>query len=170
MTTYAIDLGHGCNFDGGAVGILKEENVINVVGRLVINKLLQLGHEVIEVRPVTANSTRHSLQQRCNTANAFKADVFVSIHANKHKGQAHGTEVFAISTKGRALAAKVLRNICSLGFFSRGVKNGSHLFVLKNTAMVAILIELFFLDSTKDVALYNAEKLATAIVEGLTAA
>lgn len=168
MTTYAIDLGHGCNFDGGAVGILKEEKVINVVGRLVINKLLQLGHEVIEVRPVTADSTRHSLQQRCNTANANRADVFVSIHGNKFNGEAHGTEVFAVSTKGRALAAKVLRNICSLGFFNRGVKNGSKLFVIRNTAMVGILIELFFIDSQKDVALYNAEKLATAIVEGLT--
>ena len=34
-----IDLGHGCNYDGGAVGIIKEEEIINTVGNKVITKL-----------------------------------------------------------------------------------------------------------------------------------
>jgi hypothetical protein len=42
-----------------------------------------------------------------------------------------------------------------LGFKSRGVKQGDHLFVLKYTQAPAILIELFFIDSKADVELYK---------------
>lgn len=165
---FGIDIGHNCHPDGGAVGI-KAENALNVeVGTKVIAKLKKLGHEVVECKPKEANSVSHSLWQRVNTANAACVDLYVSIHFNAFNRNAHGTEVFAISPTGRKYAFQVLEQICKLGFFNRGVKNGSKLLVVKNTKAPAILIECCFCDSKRDMDLFDAEKMATAIVEGLT--
>ncbi|MBD0389332.1 MAG: peptidoglycan-binding protein, partial [Nostoc sp. C3-bin3] len=51
---------------------------------------------------------------------------------------------------------------------NRGVKSGSHLYVLKNTDMPAILVECCFIDSQKDMNLFEPEAMANAIVKGLT--
>lgn len=164
----AIDFGHGVNCDGGAAGIIKEEDIINNIGRLVANKLGAMGHTVIEVRPSYASSTGDSLSQRVNKANSNNADLFVSIHANAGGGK--GTEVFTYNGKEVSQARNVLNNICALGFRNRGIKNGSNLYVVRNTNMTAMLIEICFIDTKSDVDLYNslgAEKIADAIVKGL---
>lgn len=62
----------------------------------------------------------------------------------------------------------MINEICSLGFFNRGVKDGSHLYVLKNTCIPAIFVEYCFVDSAMDINLLNADRMAGAIVKGLT--
>jgi N-acetylmuramoyl-L-alanine amidase len=62
----------------------------------------------------------------------------------------------------------VLREIVALGFNSRGVKNGAHLYVIRNTSAPAILVECCFCDSRRDMDLFDPEKMANAIVKGLT--
>ncbi|MBE9104168.1 N-acetylmuramoyl-L-alanine amidase [Nostoc cf. edaphicum LEGE 07299] len=165
---FGIDSGHNCPPDTGARGIKFEDNLTLDVGNRVIAKLRALGNEVVVCRPSSANTVRDSLSKRCSTANATKVDIFVSIHFNAFNKQANGTEVFATSDTGRKIAKPVLDEIIKLGFFNRGVKSGSHLFVLKNTDMPAILIECCFLDSQKDMNLFNPEAMANAIVKGLT--
>ncbi len=165
---FGIDIGHNCPPDTGARGIKIEDNLTLDVGNRVISKLKALGHEIVECKPDRANSVGDSLRKRCAKANASKVDVFVSIHFNCFNGQANGTEVFAASDTGRRIAKPVLDEILKIGYFNRGVKSGSHLFVLKNTDMPAILIEGCFIDSQKDMSLYNAETMANAIVKGLT--
>lgn len=165
---FNIDIGHNCPPDGGAVGIRAENHLTMEVGKLVIQKLEALGHTVVNCTPTSSTSVRDSLQQRVKKSNAAKADLFVSIHFNAFNGQAHGAEVFAISQAGKKYAQNVLNQICSLGFFNRKVKNGLKYFVLRNTKAVAILIECCFCDSKRDMNLFDAEKMATAIVEGLT--
>jgi N-acetylmuramoyl-L-alanine amidase len=165
---YGIDIGHNSPPDSGARGIKFEDNLNVDVGNRVISKLQALGHEVIPCNPTRSSSVRDSLSQRCNKANAARVEVFVSIHFNAFNGQANGTEVFSASDSGRRIAQPVLDEIVKLGFFNRGVKNGSHLFVLRNTNMPAILVECCFIDSQKDMNLFNAEATANAIVKGLT--
>ncbi|HIK05884.1 MAG TPA: N-acetylmuramoyl-L-alanine amidase [Trichormus sp. M33_DOE_039] len=165
---YGIDIGHNCPPDTGARGIRFEDNLTVDVGTKVISKLQALGHEVVSCKPDRAASVRDSLSQRCNKANAARVEVFVSIHFNAFNGQANGTEVFATSEAGRRIAQPVLDEIIKLGYFNRGVKSGSHLFVLRNTNMPAILVECCFIDSQKDMNLFNAEATANAIVKGLT--
>ncbi|WP_026734118.1 N-acetylmuramoyl-L-alanine amidase [Fischerella sp. PCC 9605] len=165
---FGIDIGHNCPPDTGARGIKFEDNLTLDVGNRVIAKLKALGHQVVECKPARASSVSESLRKRCATANANKVDTFVSIHFNAFNRQANGTEVFAVSDTGRRIAKPVLDEIVKLGFFNRGVKNGSHLFVLKNTDMPAILVEGCFVDSQKDMNLYNPEAMANAIVKGLT--
>jgi N-acetylmuramoyl-L-alanine amidase len=165
---FGIDSGHNCPPDTGAKGIQLEDNLTLDLGNRVIAKLKALGHEAISCKPSKADTVRESLAKRCDTANAANVDIFVSIHFNAFNGQANGTEVFAISETAKNIANYVLNEIVKLGFSNRGVKSGNHLFVLKNTKMPAILVEGCFIDSQKDMNLYNAEAMANAIVKGLT--
>jgi N-acetylmuramoyl-L-alanine amidase len=165
---FGIDSGHNCPPDTGARGIKVEDNLTLDVGNRVIAKLRALGNEVVVCRPSSARTVTESLSKRCSTANASRVDIYVSIHFNAFNRQANGTEVFATSEAGRKIAKPVLDEIVKLGFFNRGVKSGSHLYVLKNTDMPAILIECCFIDSQKDMNLFNPEAMANAIVKGLT--
>ena len=169
MKKFGIDLGHNCDYDGGAVGIKSENFLIREVGWRVIKKLKALGHTVINCSPQqSVTSLGDSLRQRTNRANKYNVDVFVSIHFNAFNGQAYGTEVLYFSSSGKRIAAPVLKEIASLGFYNRGLKYRNNLHVLKATRMPAILIECCFCDSAKDMRLFDAEKMANAIVKGLT--
>lgn len=165
---YGIDIGHNCYPDLGAKGIEQEDMLTMEVGTKVIAKLRTLGHQVIECKPSRTWSVGSSLRYRCNVANANQVDTFVSIHFNSFNGQAHGAEVYAVSKAGQNIAKRVLECLVELGHHNRGVKDGSHLYVVKHTKMPAILVECCFCDSEKDMALYNAEAQANAIVLGLT--
>ncbi len=164
---YGIDIGHNCPpVDTGAVGIRKEDELNKEVGTKLMEKLKALKHEVVYCTPSYASSLSNSLFRRINKANAEKVDFYVSIHFNA--GGGHGTEVFAISKEGKEVAKRVVDAIATLGYFNRGVKDGSWLYVLKNTKMPAILVESGFVDSKEDMEKFNAENIANAIVKGLT--
>jgi len=165
---FGIDIGHNCPPDTGANKIKQEDKLTKEVGTKVIEKLKLLGHQVVNCTPSQASTVRESLAKRVQTANSQNVDVFVSIHFNAFNGQAHGTEVFAVSDKGRRIAKSVLENIVNLGFVNRKVKDGSHLYVVRNTNMPAILVECCFCDSVADMNRYDGEAMANAIVKGLT--
>lgn len=167
-----IDIGHNCPpSDTGAVGFKKEDDLAKDVGTRLIKKLSAAGHSVINCTPSTA-AEGESLRKRVNKANVNQVDIFVSIHFNKADGKAFrtdkpiGTEIFALSNIGKAIAQSVLTEIVKLGFKNRGVKN-AQFFVLKHTSMPAILIECCFVDSQADMNLFDAEKMADAIKVGL---
>jgi N-acetylmuramoyl-L-alanine amidase len=164
---FGIDIGHNCPPDTGATGIKSEDSLVKDVGNRVIEKLKAAGHVVVKCNPEKAETVRHSLGQRVACSNEHAVEIFVSIHFNAFNFEAYGSEVFAISPVGKALGKKVLKEICSLGFFNRGVKDGSHLFVLKHTDAPAILIECAFCDSERDMKIFDAEKMASAITRGL---
>lgn len=162
----AIDRGHGCRCDGGAVGIRREEDLIEAVADCLVKRLRNAGQQIVEVRPSWASSTSNSLSRRCQAANNANADIFVSLHFNAFNGSAHGTEVYAISGKGKAIARRVVNNISNLGYFNRGVKHRGF-YILRYTSMPAILIEGCFVDSQRDINLFDGDKMAQAIVTGL---
>ncbi|MDZ8050984.1 MAG: N-acetylmuramoyl-L-alanine amidase [Aulosira sp. ZfuVER01] len=163
---FGIDMGHNCPPDTGALGVKKEDILTKEVGTLLMQKLKAAGHTVIDCTPQTASSVTNSLLQRANKANANNVNIFVSIHFNAFNGKVNGTEVFAISNASKGIAQSVLKEIVKLGFNNRGVKN-TGLFVLKNTNMPAILIECCFCDSQTDMDIFDAEKMAEAIKDGL---
>ena len=78
-------------------------------------------------------------------ANLFKADYFVSIHANAYKenwNDANGWEIYIVSKGGKAekLAEKIHKYSKELGLKDRGIKIGNFQ-VLRDTNMPAVLIE-----------------------------
>jgi len=164
-----IDLGHNCAHDGGAIGFKKENDLIKEVGLKVISKLRTNGHTIIDCSPKgSVTSLSDSLYQRTSAANRHNCDIFVSIHFNAfHDPSAHGTEVLYVSPAGKKLATPVLTELVNLGFRNRGLKYRDNLHVLNATQMPAILVEGCFVTSRRDMGLYNAEKMANAIVKGL---
>lgn len=168
---FAIDIGHNCppHDTGARSNKYSEDTLTQLVGELVISKLNQRGHKAVSVTPKSAYSTDDSLTQRARKANQIGTDYFVSIHFNSFSSpRANGSEVFVYDFRSaaRPLAQSVLSNIVSLGFFNRGVKK-ARFRVLELTSMPAILVECCFISSDKDMTLFNAEKMATAIVDGL---
>ncbi len=161
----AIDCGQTLSgADYGALGIKAESVLTREVGTRVISKLKALGHSVISCTIDTCNSLEESLAYRINQANNNNVDLFISIHFNAYNGQAHGIEVFTWGGEQLPEATRVLNNLVGLGYANRGIKDGSNLYVIRNTRAKAMLIECCFCDSKDDMDKYDAEKMANAIV------
>lgn len=164
----AVDFGHGLYPDTGAVGITKEENIIDPVGIRLVGKLREKGIEVIETRPSKASSVQDSLDQRANIANKNNVDLFISIHANSGGGK--GTEVYTDKEAKLEEGSRFLQKMKSIGFINRGIKDGSDLAVIKNTVAKALLYEICFVDSKSDVDLFNSniENIANFLYYAIT--
>lgn len=162
------------NPDPGAVNEitgLRECDVALAVGKAAASYLNAAGVE-------TELLQSDSLYEICRTANDSDADIFVSIHCNAAEAiSANGTETWACagSYRGSILADRIQKQIVeSLGTTDRGVKiatpgvNG--LYVLSNTAMPAVLVELAFISNESDEQLLadNQDDFARAIARGIT--
>lgn len=93
-----LDAGHGGE-DGGAVsptGLLEKQVVLDITRR-VRAQLLAQGYQVY----LTRHDDRFlELTERPRRAEKWKADVFVSIHANSGSPTAVGTETYLLSLPG----------------------------------------------------------------------
>lgn len=160
-----INPGHG-GADCGAVGNgLKERDVVLAIGWRVEDYLRAVGYEVKLFQ-------YDGLQEICDAANDFDADLFVSIHCNAFDRKAQGTETYHFygSTNGRKLAEAVHKQITSsLPIIDRGVKEAGF-FVLANTDMPAVLVETAFIDNAQDARLLREREddFARAIARGIT--
>jgi len=142
-----LDPGHGGS-DVGAVSFIQES-------KYTLSYALELGR-VLSLLGFTVNYSRTtdntvSLAQRGAAANAWGADLFISIHFNAGVG-GHGIETYALSPGGKAeqLAGAVQTSlIASTNQFDRHVKFANFQ-VLRDTSMPAILIEGGFVDDAGD--------------------
>lgn len=166
-----INCGHtlsrypGC----GAIGYLNESNETRAIGYPLMEMLRQLGHTVIDCTNDKASSATENLNNICRLANAQPLDLFVSIHLNAGGGL--GTEVYTKGAKDIAYAGRIKNSLSNLGFRDRGIKDGSHLYVLKNTKAQSVLIEVCFVDTWEDSEMYarlGAVTIAQAICKAIT--
>ena len=148
-----IDPGHG-GPDPGAIGIggIRETDVVLEVSKLVRKLLSEKG---VKVRLTRKNEVDLDLPPRVSFANNTDADIFVSIHANASRGKRrdiNGLETFYFrGWRGRLLAKRIQKQILmvSPGSPDRGVKQG-RFYVIKNTRMPAVLVEIGFLTGRLD--------------------
>ena len=170
----SYDYGHGCGVDRGASGYLNEEKVIREYGPIVVSKLKTLGHTLYDCTPPAslALTLGQSLAYRVNKANSIGSQLHICMHVNAYEtDKAYGCEVEYASNSGKAYADRIypeIANALGIQVHGEGSIYRPDLYVLKYTSMVAILIEPFFCDTKADCDKYNAEKLATAIVKGIT--
>lgn len=165
---YLISVGHTSsgNTGCGAVGYLNESDCTRQIAPLVVSKLQSLGYTAIKLQ--IDGSNKYDYVDRTNQANSIGGDMFVEIHLNAGGGT--GCEVLTTSgSKASSYATKVSQCISNkLSIANRGHKTTSGLYVLNNTSMPAMLVECCFVDNKTDYNAYNADKIASAIVEGLT--
>lgn len=167
-----INPGHDRDLDPGAICpddySFREADVAWNVGELLQKHLENAGIEVI------ALCQNDDLWTVCNLANKKNADVFISIHCNSFGSrQANGTETFCYGsgTKGELLAGCIQRQIVdAIMTLNRGVKYNSEFYVLRKTAMPAVLVELGFISNEWDAIQlrYRQDDFAKAIARGVT--
>ena len=152
----AIRGGH-CPKVPGAKGILDELTEERKVKNSLKKYLTMLGYDVLDVTPPNHTTTSHEdLYYGVEKANAWGANLFVSIHFNKTYDNyigSLGSEVCVYSSFDTA--QKVVNSLASLGFKNRGQKIRTGLYELKHTAMKSMIIEVCFVEATGDVSLYN---------------
>ena len=174
-----INVHAGHNPDGmvacGAIGLIRESTEARAVKDRVIAQLAAMGHTVRDCTCNNGADQNDVLKKIVAVCNAQEADLDISIHFNagaqlEADGHTTGTEVYVYSTSSAAAAyaQQVVDSIAALGFRNRGVKERQSLYVLRHTKAPAMLIECCFVDDPEDVALYNADRIAEAIVAGIT--
>jgi len=167
-----IDPGHGGK-DCGTIGPtgLREKDVNLDISIKLKSKLTDAGFKVILTRESDIN---HSVDEITNFANSNNADLFISVHNNSHPSpDMSGTQTFYFnqSPGGNFLAnylnAKIIEQI---GTINRGVKTANFV-VLKNTKMIAALVEGAFMCNPNEEAELKdpnfRDKIATGIYNGI---
>lgn len=181
-----INPGHDIDYDSGAVSPrtgLRECDVAAHVGALVKHYLEAAGCtcELMQsdnLAPTSIGRSRYADRQGptvTEIANAWDADIFVSIHCNSAEAEeACGTETFAYALDGgdgEQLATCIQNQIVNaLTTVDRGVKANPKLFVLRYTAMPAVLVELGFIsnEDDEDLLATRQDDFARAIARGVT--
>lgn len=162
----AIDDGHGIDTAGKRTPIFPDgtrseigknymnENLFNrAVAKYLDEELKRCGFRTLMVAPTDADD---SLQTRVNRADNAKADMYISIHANANSGQWGtwgGTETLTYKLTGESnRVGRIIHKHLMKGtpLRDRGVKDGSGLFVIKNTSMTAVLVECAFMDNLQE--------------------
>lgn len=166
MARIVINAGHTKMGTGtGAVGKLIESVETRKIAYELMKQLADTKHEVI---PAIFDKSDNNLKAAVNLCNDNLADLFISIHLNG--GGGHGCEAYTWKAKQLDRAVKMCKNLQDLGFKNRGVKDGSSLYVIKNTKCEAILIEVCFVGSDIDYSLFHTHgysKIAKAIKDSL---
>ena len=158
MSRLCFDYGHGGNDPGACYNGRKESNDVLVVGKEVAKEVRRHGVIVDEVR---SSDTTLSLQQRSNYENKNNYDYFISFHRNAFKPEAAtGVETYTYlnqDSRSKAMADKIQAAIVNIGFVNRGVKK-ANFHVLRETKAPAVLMELGFIDNSKDNSLFDSKK------------
>ena len=178
-TKIYIDQGHNPqNPNAGAEGNgYREQDLVYTIGQELSEILQAEGYETRLSRPTPetqlGTSTATSLATRVNDANSWGADYFISLHTNAATDpRATGSEAFAYQEPSAAfrLGTDILEGLNRLtGLRDRGMMVRPGLYVLRRTAMPAVLVELGFISNPEDAARMNTqpELFANGVYAGL---
>lgn len=158
MVRLCFDYGHGGRDPGACYLGRKESDDALSVGMAVARYLRARGIIVDETR---RRDRTVGLWERGRFANQGSYDYFISFHRNAYRPEvATGAETFTYlrPTPGAyGLAKEIQRALAQIGFRNRGVKKGNF-YVLRNTRAPALLVEIGFLDNTRDNKLFDKRR------------
>lgn len=177
MGKYNVHAGHNPanRVACGAVGLINESTENRNVAKELIKILKEQGHTVYDCTVDNGVSVSDVINKIVAKANKNTVDLDISIHFNsgakdtKGNGNTTGVEVLVYKTGGESevVAKRICDRVSKLGFKNRGVEVRTDLGYLKRTINQALLVECAFVDDKDDVSLYNYEKMAIAIAEGI---
>ncbi|WP_197089512.1 N-acetylmuramoyl-L-alanine amidase [Bacillus sp. SA1-12] len=178
MVKIYLDPGHG-GTDPGAQGNGLREKEITLDIALKIRTILLNRYQNVEVRMSRTSDTSVSLAQRTSDANSWGADFFLSIHCNAFNGSAGGYEDYIHNSLQNTSTAAAYQDVIHAEAVKvnqlqdRGQKK-ANFYVLRETAMPALLTENGFIDNSHDAALMKdhawRQKAAQGHVNGLAKA
>ncbi|WP_366248027.1 N-acetylmuramoyl-L-alanine amidase [Terribacillus aidingensis] len=167
-----IDPGHGGK-DPGAIGNdTMEKRVALTISEKLQHRLLANGYDVKMTR---SEDVFIPLTERATFSNNWKADLFVSVHANSAtSSSAKGLEsyYYGASSSGKQLASSIQTAlVANTNNENRGT-HSADFYVLRHTSMPAVLVETGFISNPADAVLLNdssyQDKVANSIAEGIT--
>ncbi len=168
MIRLCLDYGHGGSDPGASYKDRCEKDDVLKLGLEVSKELRRHGIQVDETR---TKDVTISLKERSNFEKKGNYNYFISFHRNAFKPeQASGVETFTYinqTKKAKSLADKIQKNLVGIGFSDRKVKK-ANFHVLRETKSPAVLIEVGFIDNTKDNELFDTK--FNEIVEAVTRA
>ena len=183
MFKIVLDAGHGINTAGKRClkSIDPKETREWSLNSRICNKIQSYltayeGYSLLRVDDTTGK-TDISKETRVKNANNFKADFYLSIHANAGiKGGKGGGIVAYTYTKVDKTTAEWQKELYNAIINATGLKGNratplgkADFYVLRKTKMSAVLLECGFMDSTTDVPIILtddfADKVAKAIVD-----
>lgn len=167
-----IHPGHWKNPGSGASGILNEVTEARKVAKRVYDILRSGGVPVSYFEDNTSTNQKQNLNTLVKYHNQDVNDLVVSIHFNAggDSNRPIGTEVLYYDQKTLAeKLAKAISDATGGGLLNRGAKQRKDLAVLSRTYEPAVLIEVCFVNSSVDAAIYRRdfEKICQAIAECL---
>lgn len=165
-----LDAGHGGS-DPGATYYGRQEKDDTLRLTLAVGEILQ--NNGIDVEYTRTTDVYETPYQKAMEANNAGVDFFVSIHRNSYPtdNEVSGVEslVYDLSGIKYEMAQNINAQLETIGFVNLGVKARPNLVVLRRTNMPAVLVEVGFINSDTDNALFdnNFEEIARAIADGI---
>ncbi len=182
--TIVVDPGHG-GPDTGAIGPTgtREKNNTLAIGLNLAGLLRSAGAQVIMTRSTDVTPAKGTyselsdLQARVKIANDQKADLYISLHNDAFSNPTVGgistfySSSSSVAAKSKALATSIQSELVkAISFNSRGVKDAAF-YVIKNTKMPAVLVEVGFISNpTEEQLLRSPEfqrKAALGVYQGI---
>ncbi|MCD7882299.1 MAG: N-acetylmuramoyl-L-alanine amidase [Lachnospiraceae bacterium] len=163
MAKVILDAGHG-GVEPGAVYEGRNEKDDTLRLTLAVGDILE--ENGVEVAYTRTEDVYDTPLQKAQIANEQGGDFFVSFHRNAspQANQYSGVEtlVYDLSGEKVTLAEAINAELAEVGFRDLGVKERPDLIVLKRTWMPAVLVEVGFLNTDADNALFDSEFVAIA--------
>jgi len=179
-----VDPGHGGPDTGalGATGTYEKNNTLPV-GLNLASLLRSAGAQVTLTRSTDVTpavgpySELSDLQARTKIANDQKADLFISLHNDASSNpEPGGTTTYyssasSVATQSKAFADSMQREVVkAMALNNRGVRDAPF-YVLKNTKMPAVLVEIGFISNPSEEKLLGApdvqKKVALGVYRGI---
>ncbi len=165
-----LDAGHGGR-DPGATYEGRQEKDDALALTLAVGEILQ--NNGINVEYTRTEDIYETPFQKAIEANTANVNFFISIHRNSFPtdNTAFGVESLVYDKTGikYEMAEDINEQLESIGFVNLGVKERPNLVVLRRTKMPAILVEVGFINSDTDNAIFddNFQEIAQAIASGI---
>lgn len=170
MATVILDAGHGGS-DFGATYLGRMEKDDNLRLTMAVGSILQdAGVNVLYTRTSDVYETP---ARKAAEGNVSNADYFISIHRNSspYPNQYTGIESLVYNRYGTAadMAGNINRQLERAGFVNQGVNERQNLAILRRTNMPAVLLEVGFINTDRDNAIYDSrfQEIAKAIADGI---
>jgi N-acetylmuramoyl-L-alanine amidase len=169
-----VDPGHGGSNPGAVANNSRESDNNLAVGLKLRDKLTQAGAKVIMTRDTDrtvaapGSSLGDELQARVDDAESNHADIFVSIHSNENPDpNITGAMTFYASGKSPKLALNVQSALVSeTGAVDKGTSPETF-YVLRNTTMPGILVEMGFVSNPTEATRLNSDSYRNQIAQGI---